>query len=127
MQDYQWKHEPCLYGWKEGSHYFIDNRSLTTIIEEKKPSKSDLHPTMKPIPLIARNIENSSREGEIVLDLFGGSGTTMMAAEQLNRKCFMMEYFPIYIDVIVKRWEALTGKKAVYIGNVKDGAKWADE
>ena len=127
MQDYQWKHEPCLYGWKEGTHYFIDNRSLTTIIEEKKPSKSDLHPTMKPIPLIARNIENSSREGEIVLDLFGGSGTTMMAAEQLNRKCFMMEYSPVYIDVIVKRWEALTGKKAVYIGNIEDGAKWADE
>lgn len=70
-QDYQWKHEPCLYGWKDGAHYFVDNRSLTTVIDEKKPQRSDLHPTMKPIPLIARNIENSSKEGEVILDIFG--------------------------------------------------------
>lgn len=123
-QDYQWKHEPCLYGWKDGAHYFVDNRSLTTVIDENKPQRSDLHPTMKPIPLIARNIENSSKEKEIVLDIFGGSGTTLMAAEQLNRKCYMMEFSPIYVDVIIKRWEEMTGKKAEFVGNVADEADW---
>ena len=87
----------------------------TTIIDENKPSKSELHPTMKPVKLISRQIRNSSRPGEIVLDLFGGSGTTLVACEQLNRKCRMMEYDPHYADVIIKRWEDFTGRKAELI------------
>ena len=147
-QDYQWKHEPCLYGWKDGdSHYFIDDRKQTTVIEDKKPdikkmkkeemqklleeiysdktsttiinedkpSVNDLHPTMKPIKLIARQVKNSSKVGEKVLDLFGGSGSTIITSEQLNRKCYTMEYDPKYVDVIIERWEKFTGKKAVLI------------
>ena len=150
-QDYQWKHEPCLYGWKDGaSHYFINNRALTTVLEEteggsldldslkkdelkriltkildacpevtvineRKPVKNDLHPTMKPIPLIARLVKDSSRPEERVLDLFGGSGSTMIACEQLNRRCYMMEYDPRYADVIIDRWEQQTGEKAVLL------------
>nr|DAF90999.1 MAG TPA: adenine specific DNA methyltransferase [Siphoviridae sp. ctYM922] len=117
-QDYQWKHEPCFYGWKKGAtHYFINNRSFTTIMDFKKPQRNDLHPTMKPVELIAFQINNSSRENEIVLDLFGGSGTTLIACEQTNRQCRMMEYDPKYVDVIIKRWEAFTGKKAIKISD----------
>nr|DAJ25423.1 MAG TPA: adenine specific DNA methyltransferase [Caudoviricetes sp.] len=117
-QDYQWKHEPCFYGWKKGAtHYFIDNRSFTTIMDFKKPQRNDLHPTMKPVELIAFQITNSSRENEIVLDLFGGSGTTLMACEQTKRQCRIMEYDPKYVDVIIKRWEAFTGKKAIKISD----------
>lgn len=142
-QDYQWQHEPCLYGWKGGAgHYFIDVRNLTTIfddekpveeltnkelkelvanyratvpttiIRENKPTKSEEHPTMKPVKLIAKLIGNSSRERERVLDIFGGSGTTMIACEQLNRICYMMELDPHYADVIIERWEKFTGQKA---------------
>lgn len=142
-QDYQWKHEPCLYGWKDGAaHYFTSSRSETTVIEdevpdfskmkkeelvkllqgvysqattvidEMKPSKSDLHPTMKPLRLMAYLIQNSTRKGEIVLDLFGGSGSTLIAAEETKRRCRMMEYDPRYVDVIIQRWEQQTGKKA---------------
>ena len=140
-QDYQWRHEPCLYGWKEGApHYFIDMRSLSTVAEyehfekmskeevlkqlklyedeistvqhEDKPVVDDLHPTMKPLNLIKKHIRNSSREGETVLDLFGGSGTTLIACEQLNRKCYMMEYDPKYVQRIIKRWEQETKQKA---------------
>lgn len=146
-QDYKWKHEPCLYGWKEGaSHYFIEefnnptviednldidllkkeelkklveellsDRVPTTIIHEDKPLKNDKHPTMKPINLLSFQIKNSSKKNEIVLDLFGGSGSTLISAEQLNRKCYMMEYDPKYVDVIIDRWETLTGQKAVLI------------
>ena len=154
-QDYQWKHEPCLYGWKDGaSHYFIDDRTQTTIIEDKKPdikkmkkeemqalleeiysdkisttiinedrpSVNDLHPTMKPLKLLARLIKNSSQStkagnntNNIVLDLFGGSGSTLITCEQLDRKCYMMEDDPHYADVIVKRWEDFTGRKAIKI------------
>ena len=115
-QDYQWKHEPCLYGWKEGAgHYFVDKRNLTTVIDENKPMRNGEHPTMKPIPLFARLIENSSKENGIVLDVFGGSGTTLIACEQLNRKCLMMEYDTHYCDVIIARWEKLTGETAVKI------------
>lgn len=87
----------------------------TTIINENKPAINDLHPTMKPIKLIARLIVNSSRRNEAVLDLFGGSGSTLIACEQLNRKAYMMEFDPVYVDVIIKRWENFTGKKAVKI------------
>ena len=83
-----------------------------TIIYENKPNRSAEHPTMKPVKLVGQQIENSSKQGEIVLDLFGGSGSTLIAAEQLNRRCFMMEYDPKYVDVIIDRWEAFTGKKA---------------
>ena len=84
----------------------------TTVINENKPTKADLHPTMKPIKLCARLIMNSTKENENVMDLFGGSGSTLIACEQLNRNCYMMEYDPHYVDVIVERWENLTGKKA---------------
>ena len=147
-QDYQWKHEPCLYGWKAGAaHYFIDDRTQstvfedkgidlkklkkdellellqkilsdkvsTTVINEEKPSTSAEHPTMKPIKLLARLIKNSSKQDEIILDSFGGSGSTLIACEQLNRTCYMMELDPKYCDVIIKRWETLTGQKAVLL------------
>ena len=87
----------------------------TTVLNEDKPAVNDMHPTMKPVKLIARQIKNSSKQKENVLDLFGGSGSTLMACEQLNRKCYMMELDPKYCDVIIKRWETFTGKKAVKI------------
>lgn len=148
-QDYQWQHEPCLYGWKDGAaHYFIDDRTQstvvsdaqemnpdkmkkselvafvkelltqkisTTVIYEDKPSRSEMHPTMKPIKLFARLIKNSSKIGENVLDIFGGSGSTLIACEQLKRKCYMCELDEHYCDVIIQRWENLTGKKAELI------------
>lgn len=147
-QDYQWKHEPCLYGWKDGAshHWYGGRRERTTvtaydimelsnknkkellqwieeylangdevdtsILYEKKPNVSHEHPTMKPVKLLARQVRNSTKEGDLVLDLFGGSGSTLMACEQLGRKCYMMEYDPRFVDVIVDRWEAFTGKCA---------------
>ena len=142
MTDYQWKHEPIIYGWKEGAkHYFHDTRVETTVIDEvpnlrkldKKdliqfceslmnersdviredaPTTSKLHPTMKPVRLMARLIRNSSRPGEIVLDLFGGSGSTLIAADKMGRKCYMMEYEPKYVQTIINRWEEETGGHA---------------
>ena len=115
-QDYQWKHEPCLYGWKEtNSHVWYGDRKQTTVIDWEKPSKSDLHPTMKPVGLFDYQIKNSSKAGDNILDLFGGSGTTIMACEQNNRNAYVMEYDPKYVDVIIERWEKFTGKKAVKI------------
>ena len=145
-QDYQWRHEPILYGWKEGAaHYFIDDRSQdtvlledeldfqsmkkedlityinqirdsyknrTTALFENKPTKNDLHPTMKPISLVGRLMKNSSKPDWNVLDLFGGSGSTLMAAEQLGRNAYLMELDEKFCDVIVKRWEDFTGRKA---------------
>lgn len=112
--DYHWKHEPCLIGWKAGaSHHWYSDRCQTTCLEFDKPVKSPEHPTMKPIPLFAYLIQNSSQEGDIVLDSFGGSGTTLIACEQLNRKARLMELDPHYCDVIIARWEKLTGKEAV--------------
>lgn len=103
-QDYQWKHEPCLYGWKDGaSHSWFSDRSQPTVLDFKKPSKSEDHPTMKPIELFAYQIKNSSKVNDIVLDTFGGSGTSIIACEQLNRICFTMELDPRYCDVIVDR------------------------
>lgn len=113
MQDYQWRHEPILYGWKPGKHYFIDDRSKFTTLFYDKPLKSDLHPTQKPIPMVAELINNSSMPGANVLDVFGGSGTTLIASEQTGRKCFIMELDPHYCDVIISRWEQFTGKKAI--------------
>lgn len=142
--DYKWKHEPCLYGWKEGAaHWFRDEFNHPTVIEDTvdvdkmkkdemrdmlkqmlaspaptdvidvdKPMRCDLHPTMKPLELCGQLIHNSTRSGQNVLDLFGGSGSTMMACEQLGRKNYTMEYDPHYCDVILARWEKMTGKKA---------------
>lgn len=115
-QDYQWQHEPCLYGWKEGaSHDWYSDRKQTTTLDFNKPTKSELHPTMKPVELFAYLIKNSSKKGQIVLDTFGGSGTTIIACEQLDRRGFMVELDPHYCDVIINRWETLTGRGAVLV------------
>lgn len=112
-QDYQWKHEPCLYGWKDGaSHRWFSDRKQTTVLEFEKPARNAEHPTMKPVPLMAYEIRNSSRVGDTVLDSFGGSGSTLMACEQTGRKCVTMELDSHYCDVILKRWEDYTGQKA---------------
>ncbi|MFR8038601.1 MAG: DNA modification methylase [Anaerovoracaceae bacterium] len=112
-QDYQWKHEPCLYGWKEGAgHLWASDRKQTTVLEFQRPSKSELHPTMKPVALFDYCIKNNTKGGDVVLDLFCGSGTTIMACEQNGRIANCMEYDPRYVDVIIKRWEDFTGKKA---------------
>lgn len=148
--DYDYKHEPILYGWNK-SHKFYRDGYETSVLEEDvpdidsmkkeemkalllklysekmpvsvfrydKPLKSELHPTMKPIPLFGKLISNSSRKGDVVLDLFGGSGTTMIACEQLGRRCFMMEHDPHYCDVIIDRWEKYTGEKAVREGEAR--------
>jgi DNA modification methylase len=111
--DYHYKHEPILFGWKrKGTHEFFGDRTQTSVIECPRPKKSDLHPTMKPIELIERLLGNHSQAGSKVLDLFGGSGSTLIACEKTNRKCFMMELDPLYCDVIVERWEKYTGQKA---------------
>ena len=112
-QDYQWQHEPCLYGWLEnGTHNWFSDRKQTTILSFDKPQRNGVHPTMKPIPLFDYQIKNSSKSGDNVLDLFGGSGTTMMACEQNGRNAYLMEFDPRYVDVIIKRWEDFTGQKA---------------
>lgn len=115
-QDYQWKHEPCLYGWKDGaSHNWYSDRCQTTILEFDKPTRSADHPTMKPVELFAYQIKNSTKKGETVLDLFGGSGTTIIACEQIGRTAYCMELDERYCDVIIKRYENLTGDTAVKI------------
>lgn len=115
-QDYHWRHEPCLYGWKEGAgHLWASDRKQTTILEFDKPSRNGEHPTMKPVDLFAYQMLNNTKGGDIVLDSFGGSGTTMIAAEKHGRQSRLMELDPKYCDVIVKRWEDFTGKKAVLL------------
>lgn len=112
-QDYHWKHEPCLYGWKEGAgHLWAADRKQTTILEFDKPSRNGEHPTMKPVALFEYQMLNNTKGGDIILDSFGGSGTTMLAAEKNGRIAYLMELDPKYCDVIVKRWEEFTGKKA---------------
>jgi DNA modification methylase len=104
-QDYHWRHEPILYGWKEGAaHYFVDDRSQDTIWEYNKPRKNEEHPTMKPLELVGKAIANSSRRHETILDLFGGSGSTLIASDQLDRKSCLMELDERFVDVIVKRY-----------------------
>mgnify|MGYP003301361028 CR=1 FL=1 len=115
-QDYHWKHEPCLYGWNDGAaHYWNGGRDQSTVLEFDRPNRNAEHPTMKPIPLFDRLIRNSCPPDGIVLDIFGGSGTTLLACEQNGRTCYMIEMDPRYISVIIQRWEALTGQKAVQI------------
>ena len=112
--DYNYKHEPILFGWKEkGTHEFYGDATNTSVWEVDKPLKSDLHPTMKPILLMEKALENSSKKGDPILDLFGGSGSTLIACEKTNRRCFMMELDPTYIDIIISRWETFTGQQAV--------------
>ena len=107
-QDYQWKHEPCLYGWKSGAaHYFIDDRTLTTCFEFDKPQRSDVHPTMKPVELFSFLLGNSSKNGAIVLDAFAGSGTTLVACQKLKRFARLIELDEKYCDAIVKRFISL--------------------
>jgi site-specific DNA-methyltransferase (adenine-specific) len=130
-QDFQWKHEPCLYGekeieedetepclygWKAGAkHYFFKNRRQSTVLEFPKPRKSKEHPTMKPIRLFDYQMQCSTKPGDRVMDLFAGSGTTIMACEQNGRKAYCMEFDPKFADVIIARWEEFTGKKAVLL------------
>ena len=104
-QDYQWNHEPCLYGWKDGeAHNWYGDRSQTTAFEFDKPSRNTVHPTMKPVGMLSYLLKNSTKKGDTVLDTFGGSGSTIIACQQLGRKCRAMELDPKYCDVIRKRW-----------------------
>ncbi len=111
--DYQRQYEPILYGWKQGNdHFWCGARDQGDVWFVNKPVRNELHPTMKPVELVERAINNSSKSRDIVLDCFGGSGTTLIACEKLNRQCRMIELDPKYADVIVKRWEEFTGRKA---------------
>lgn len=114
-QDYHWKHEPCLYGWKDGAgHLWATDRKQTTILEFDRPSRSTLHPTMKPVDLIEYQVLNNTKGQDVVLDLFGGGGSTMIACEKTGRHARLMELDPKYVDVIVKRWQEFTGKQATH-------------
>lgn len=110
--DYNYKHEPILYGWTKGTHNFYGKGGESSVWEVDKPQKSKMHPTMKPVELFARAIKNSSKQGQMVLDPFLGSGTTLIACEQLNRICCGIELSPDYCDIIINRWERLTNEKA---------------
>ena len=111
--DYQRQYEPILYGWKDGSqHYWCGARDQGDVWQIKKPHKNDLHPTMKPVELMERAVRNSSKTRDIVLDPFGGSGTTVIACEKSGRRARLMELDPKYVDVIIKRWQSFTGKEA---------------
>lgn len=113
-QDYHWQHEPCLYGWKEGAgHLWASDRKQTTLLKFDRPSRNGEHPTMKPVDLFQYVMLNNTKGGDLVLDSFGGSGTTMIAAEKNGRVARLMELDPVYCDVIVKRWQDYTGKTAV--------------
>lgn len=115
-QDYHWKHEPCLYGWASGgSHSWYSDRKQTTILNFDRPTVNKEHPTMKPVALFDYQIKNSSKQGDCILDLFGGYGTTLIACEQNEREAYLMELDPRYVDVIIARWEAFTGEVAVKI------------
>lgn len=114
-QDYHWRHEPCLYGWKDGAgHLWSSDRKQTTILEFDKPSRNGEHPTMKPVELFEYQMLNNTKGADIVLDSFGGSGTTMIAAEKHGRHARLMELDPKYCDVIIKRWQDFTGQQAVH-------------
>lgn len=116
-KDYHTKYEPIWYGWKNGEARLhpLEDRKQCDVWDFDRPKVSEEHPTMKPVGLVARAIQNSSNIDDIILDLFGGSGTTLIAAEQTERVCYMMELDPKYVDVIIKRWETFTGEKAVLL------------
>lgn len=122
-QDYHWRHEPILYGWKEGAaHYFVDDRTQDTVWEYNKPRRNEEHPTMKPLELVGKAIANSSKVGEVVLDLFSGSGSTLIAADQLKRTAYLMELDEKFVDVIIKRYLKHKGSIAeCYL--IRDGKK----
>ena len=114
-QDYHWKHEPCLYGWKDGAaHLWATDRKQTTILEFDRPSKNAEHPTMKPVELFEYQMLNNTKGSDIVLDSFSGSGTTAIACEKHGRNARLMELDPKYCDVIIKRWQEFTGQEAVH-------------
>jgi DNA modification methylase len=116
--DYHYKHEPVFFGWKEdGTHEFFGGSSCFSVLNFDKPMKNDLHPTMKPLELCAYLIKNSTREGGLVLDLFLGSGSTLIASEQTGRACCGTELDPAYVDVIVRRWQDFTGQAATLDGD----------
>jgi len=118
--DYQRQYEPILYGWKQNNdHYWCGDRNQGDVWYYNKPNKSDLHPTMKPVELCKRAILNSSKTDDIVLDCFGGSGSTLIACEQTDRRCRMIELDQKYVDVIIKRWQNLTGLNAILLSNEK--------
>ena len=119
--DYDYKHEPILYGWKK-KHNFYRNGQQDKSVWEFKRTANKLHPTMKPVELIVNALMNSTKKGNIVLDLFGGSGSTLMACEQTERINYSMEFDPHYVDVIIQRWENFTGKKAVLINETSNGS-----
>lgn len=113
-QDYHWIHEPCLYGWKAGAgHLWASDRKQVTVMDFAKPSKNTEHPTMKPEALFEYQMLNNTKGGDLVLDSFGGSGTTLIAAEKKGRCARLMELDPRYCDVIIKRWQKYTGDQAV--------------
>lgn len=112
-QDYHWKHEPCLYGWKDGSHLWASDRKQTTVIDFQRPNRNGDHPTMKPVGLIEYQIKNNTKNDDVILDSFLGSGSTLIACEQTNRICYAMELDPIYIDVILKRYNKLYPDKEI--------------
>ena len=121
--DYQRQFEPILYGWPEGGkRHWCGDRDQGDVWNIKKPQKNDLHPTMKPVELVERALRNSSRPGDIVLDPFGGSGTTLIAAEKSGRVARLMELDPKYADVIVRRWEDFTGRRATRVACAGDEA-----
>jgi len=116
-QDYHWMHEPCLYGWKDGAaHLWATDRKQTTILEFNKPSRNGEHPTMKPVELFEYQMLNNTKGSDIVLDSFGGSGTTAIACEKHGRMARLMELDPKYCDVIIKRWQEFTGELAILEG-----------
>lgn len=125
--DYDYKHEPILYGWKEkGSHKFY-GKNETSILEFDRPNKSELHPTMKPVELVCHLIKNSSLEEQLVYDPFLGSGTTMVAAHQLKRKCFGMEIDEKYCEVIVQRMLKLDNTLIIKRNGIDETEKWLEK
>ena len=122
--DYQRQYEPIVYGWKDGGeHFWCGARDQSDIWFVDRPAKSPLHPTMKPIALVEKAIRNSSKTRDVVLDLFGGSGSTLIACEKSGRSARLMELDPKYVDVIIRRWQDYTGQQAV---RVDDGVLFDD-
>ena len=129
-QDYQWQHEPCLYGWKPGAgHQWNSDRKQTTVWNFDKPQRNAIHPTMKPIALMAYPISNSSTLGQIVLDIFSGSGSTLMACQQIDRICYAMEIDPKYVTATIHRYRAMFPEQPVRLvrnGELLDVEQTAD-
>ena len=116
-QDYHWKHEPCLYGWKEGTHLWATDRKQTTVLDFQRPTSSQQHPTMKPVELMAYQITNNTKQEDIVLDSFLGSGSTLIAAQKTGRICYGLELDPKYVDVIVQRYVDYVDNPTVILNN----------